>query len=362
MIVAATNLIERLDAAGIREGRFDYKIEVPPPDLEARIGILTQALDRKLRGKGRKSGAIGIDHTGMRQACERWDGFPIARIRSIGEETAEFIKVSGGNIVRFEDVQAALRRIQGTLGTAIKPTDLSLEEMTFAPAFRRQIDGIVRRMIDVQETERRGGTVPTGILFSGPPGTGKTATGKAIAKATGWAFLATSGQDLLSEPSKIDKLLVDAANIRPCIVFIDEADDVLGDRNYSPHTKPITNKLLIAIDGGSQRSRDIVFIAATNNPQTMDSAALRGGRFSEKLRFELPDLDTVTKVIAEWQRSSKAKFKLSANDIAEVIGAASPANIRAILQAAVNIHISRDSPDTAVDLDDILAARIHVSL
>jgi SpoVK/Ycf46/Vps4 family AAA+-type ATPase len=46
VLVAATNFLNRLDSAAIRDGRFDYKIEVPPPDLEARQGLLRRALRR----------------------------------------------------------------------------------------------------------------------------------------------------------------------------------------------------------------------------------------------------------------------------------------------------------------------------
>ena len=48
LVMAATNLLESLDAAAIREGRFDYKIEVTPPDAKARLGLLRLGLQRNL--------------------------------------------------------------------------------------------------------------------------------------------------------------------------------------------------------------------------------------------------------------------------------------------------------------------------
>jgi len=40
IVLAATNHLNKLDGAGIREGRFDYKVEVRPPDKEARLHIM----------------------------------------------------------------------------------------------------------------------------------------------------------------------------------------------------------------------------------------------------------------------------------------------------------------------------------
>lgn len=149
--------------------------------------------------------------------------------------------------------------------------------------------------------------------------------------------------------------------MRPCIVFIDEADDVLAERGSNPYTSSVTNKLLTAIDGAGGKVPDVVFIAATNLPETMDAAALRGGRFTEKIEFTLPDRQTVEAFVTEWMQSTKARM-------AETItpAAASPllegqaiANVREILQQAVNLMIERKmSGDAAaaVTLGDIRRA------
>lgn len=57
-----------------------------------------------------------------------------------------------------------------------------------------------------------------------------------------------------------------AKDIRPCIIFIDEADDVLVDRRSSILPKDVTNKLLTIMDGAGGRTKDILFVAATNAP------------------------------------------------------------------------------------------------
>ena len=86
-----------------------------------------------------------------------------------------------------------------------------------------------------------------------PTNAARRATVRALAKSSGWALLITSGQDLSSSDGKIDEIYAMARNIRPCIVFIDEADDILANRQIS-WNKSMTNKVLSVIDGAGGKS------------------------------------------------------------------------------------------------------------
>jgi transitional endoplasmic reticulum ATPase len=92
----------------------------------------------------------------------------------------------------------------------------------------------------------------------------------------------------MTRPDSWDRLVQEAIDIRPVIVFIDEADDILVDRRYS-NIVSLTNKILTTLDGAGGRIRDVIFVAATNHHDRIDPAALRGGRFSEKVRFDVPE-------------------------------------------------------------------------
>jgi transitional endoplasmic reticulum ATPase len=231
------------------------------------------------------------------------------------------------------------------------------------PAMRDKLKGVARRMKHIEEIEKMGGTVPSGLLFYGPPGTGKTVTARALAKESGWGFLSASGADLMSSPTKIDEILADASDIRPCIVFLDEADDILGDRRYNGNVSAITNKLLAAMDGSGGKVPDVVFVAATNHPESMDSAAMRGGRFTEKIEFAPPTLDVVADYVNRWMGGIKATMDptLSATSIAQRVEGESIANIKEVLQTAINVAIGRcelgkDEPVIGMaDIDDACA-------
>lgn len=360
VIVMATNFYDRLDQAAIREGRVDFKIHVTAPDAAAREAIIKAAVSR---AKG-----IEYDPTALAQAVKRWEGFSAARISAVTKEAIRQAERGDYKIIRYSDFQKAMRTLQGGLGVQIAEDTPTLEQLHMPEGQRRALMGIAKRMLSIEEVEAMGGTVPTGLLFAGPPGTGKTLAARALAKTTDWPLLTAAGADLMSDSKNIDQLIVKARNARPCIVFIDEADDVFSNRRMSSaYGAATTNKLLTAMDGVGGRPMDILWVAAVNAPETMDTAAMRGGRFTEKVWFENPDATTVSRIVEQWMGRSKAKFEatLTPAKIANLLDGESPANIQAILQQAVNIMIARaidDQGNREVRLSDLQEARTAVSV
>lgn len=337
VIIMATNFPDRLDTAAVREGRVDFKIQVPAPDAAARRAIIKKALSFS-------DSRVGCEDAAIEQAVKRWEGFSVARIRAVTEEAVRQAKKRKDRNLDYQDLQAALRTMQGGQGERLSEATPTLDELHMPEEQKAPLMSVAKRMLSIEEIERMGGSVPSGLLLAGPPGTGKTLAVRALAKTTGWPLLTKSGADLMADVKAIDELIAKAKNVRPCIVFIDEADDVFSDRrSSSTFSASITNKLLTAMDGVGGKIHDILWVAAVNAPDTMDSAALRGGRFTEKVWFENPDAETAAGIVAQWMKKSSAKFdaRLTPAAIAERLDGESPANIQAILQQSVNIMIGR---------------------
>ncbi|MCO5401656.1 AAA family ATPase [Ralstonia soli] len=286
VFVAATNFLEQLDAAAIREGRFDFKIEIPPPDLAARISLLTHSIGTCL-------GPDAVDKDTIHALAERWDGFSAARLRALGKQLQEMQaedKFSGK--VSFAVGRQAMRFLQGR-GGHLPPDVKPIEQIIMPGESRHALDDLADRLVNADRLESLGASLPTGLLFYGPPGTGKTQAAMALARASEYAFLQIDGADIIGRPDAWDRLIREARDLRPAIVFIDEADDVLADRRHSGYAT-LTNKILTTLDGARGRLRDVVFIAATNHYDRLDQAALRSGRYGMKVRFDIPsgaDLD-----------------------------------------------------------------------
>lgn len=350
VVVAATNFLDQLDPASIREGRFDYKIEVSAPDFEARKFLLENGLKDY-------SNIIEVD--GLVRAAKRWEGFSVSRIRAIATETLDQIKEKKFTKIGFDELAKALRNLNSTKGDKLPENALTIEQLVLEPEMRTRMSKLANRMINIDQIEEMGGSVPAGVLFYGPSGTGKTVAAMALALASNWAFIKTSGHDLLHDPKKMDDIMRQAKDIRPCIIFIDEADDALADRRNSMLSKDVTNKLLTIMDGAGGKTKDILFIAATNAPDLIDEAMLRGGRFTEKVAFDVPGDDALQEFVSKWIATTKAPLadNFTAYSVTQLLSGQSLADVGEILQSAVNEAISTgESRVFKVSLEHLNAA------
>ena len=334
VLVAATNYLSHLDAAAIREGRFDYKIEITPPDEAARVGLIQAGIERYAQG-------LEVDAAEALSAAKRWNGFSVARLLAVCKALAAVAKADDTRRIGLKQWMLALREVQGRRGRV--PADaLSLEDLILDDETRAAISLIASRMRDTARIESLGGTLPSGVLFHGPSGTGKTATARALAKEVGWAFLSVAGPDLLADRTRLDKLFTEAQDIRPTLIFIDEADDVLRNRQYSG-APDLTNKLLTLMDGADDRIKDIVWIAATNHPDQIDPALLRSGRFTEKVMFSKPPVNKVAQHVKAWleKRSVQLDAQLNCEEIRAQLQDQTIADVEGVLQYALNQSIGR---------------------
>lgn len=136
----------------------------------------------------------------------------------------------------------------------------------------------------------------SGILFHGPPGTGKTYISQCLAGELGINYADISVADIDSSiigegVENLDRVFTEARQTQPSLVFIDELDALGSDRsaqNTHNERKRQVNQLLEElsnVDGDD----DILVIAATNNPSDVDDALLRTGRFDTKITIPKPD-------------------------------------------------------------------------
>jgi transitional endoplasmic reticulum ATPase len=355
VVVAATNYLDKLDVAGVREGRFDFKIEVPAPDEPARIALLEMSLKRHVPH-------AEIPHSAIERAAKRWVGYSSKRIQSVGEQVREMKRKSNRNTFGFDDLMVAMRALQGRAGKIPEGTK-GLSEIILPDPSSRRLKAIATRMAKLGQIEEMGGKAPTGIVFYGPPGTGKTEAARALAKETGWAFLQITGSSLIADPSSWDKLIREAKDIRPVIVFLDEADDILRNRQLS-NVASLTNRILTTMDGATGKTPDIVFIAATNFVGGIDEAAMRGGRFTEKVRFELPDAAGIARSVSAWlEKRGIEPLNGFLTRAVDVLKGESIANVDSILQETVNQCAVRmvDGEEGSLTIADILEARETIS-
>merc|ERR1711939_233226 len=135
---------------------------------------------------------------------------------------------------------------------------------------------------------------PKGILLYGPPGSGKTLIARALANETG-AFFLINGPEIMSKlagesESNLRKAFEEAEKNAPAIIFIDEIDSIAPKREKTNGEveRRIVSQLLTLMDGMKARS-NVVVMAATNRPNSIDPALRRFGRFDRELDIGVPD-------------------------------------------------------------------------
>jgi transitional endoplasmic reticulum ATPase len=136
---------------------------------------------------------------------------------------------------------------------------------------------------------------PRGILLFGPPGTGKTLIARAVANETGAFFFLINGPEIMSKmagesESNLRKAFEEAEKNSPAIIFIDEIDSIAPKREKTNGEveRRVVSQLLTLMDGLKARS-NVVVMAATNRPNSIDPALRRFGRFDREVDIGIPD-------------------------------------------------------------------------
>ena len=136
---------------------------------------------------------------------------------------------------------------------------------------------------------------PKGILLYGPPGSGKTLISKAVANETGAFFFLINGPEIMSKlagesESNLRKAFEEAEKNAPSIIFIDEIDSIAPKREKTNGEveRRIVSQLLTLMDGLKSRSHVIV-MGATNQPNNIDPALRRFGRFDREIDIGVPN-------------------------------------------------------------------------
>jgi cell division protease FtsH len=210
---------------------------------------------------------------------------------------------------------------------------------------------IVDFLRDPKKYSRLGGAAPKGVLLIGAPGTGKTLLARAVAGEAGVPFFSMSASEFVEMivgvgAARVRDLFKQAREHAPAIIFIDELDSIGRARGAtaiggSSEQEQTLNQILTEMDGFSGRE-GIIVLAATNQPDVLDKALLRPGRFDRRVVVNLPDRNGREAILKVHTRNVPLAPEVSLAEIASATPGLSGADLRNLVNEAALLAARRD--------------------
>lgn len=225
------------------------------------------------------------------------------------------LALTSGNVVEFNDAEGVISVVSespiksGIFGNENENVETAylIDKTGEGPTFSEfggypEVVARAKQLIETQFERREqldaiGARPVRGILFTGPPGTGKTHLARIIARESRAEFYLVSGPSIVSkflgDTEDTLRRIFDAATKAPsgrAIIFFDEVDSIAERRTGDSHeaSKRLVAQLLTLMDGFDDEGKSVIVIAATNRVDSLDPALTRPGRFDWEIEFGMP--------------------------------------------------------------------------
>jgi len=251
---------------------------------------------------------------------------PATTVHLTGKETES---PEGGDTITYEDIGGLRREIR------------RIREMIELPLRYPEV------------FERLGIDPPKGVLLQGPPGCGKTLIARAVAHETSAHFIHINGPEVIDKyygasEATLRKLFDEAQQRAPAIIFIDEIDAIAPKREEMSGDRQVERRVvaqLLALMDGLKSRGNVIVIAATNIPNTLDPALRRPGRFDREIRIGVPDKDGRREILDIHSRGMPLSPEVDIERLATITHGFVGADMAALCREAAMSALRRLMPD-----------------
>jgi AAA family ATPase len=385
LVLAAT-----LDAGSIplslrKRGRFRTDVALPIPDATARKAILKSlappvdpsSRDETLDKLGDRTHAYTAEDlvSLLDTACD------IAEERL---DTGDAITTEEECFLRPDDLDQALLLVRPTAmhDITLQPPSVRWEDIggqdSVKNALRRAVETPL--LVSVQShtifthadsfqhperMKRMGASAKKGLLLYGPPGCSKTLSAQAMATEIGFNFFAVKGAELLNmyvgeSERAVRDIFARARAASPSIIFFDEIESIGSKRERGGRNNGVNvlTTLLNEMDG-IETLKGVTVLAATNQPQALDLALLRPGRFDKLLYVAPPDFDGRVAILKVKQRKMDFAEDVDIQELAKLTDGYSGAELVGICQTACDDVIEQcevQGQELQIHMEDFVKA------
>ena len=231
---------------------------------------------------------------------------------------------------------------------------VTFEDVAGIDEAENELVEIVDFLRNPEKYTRLGGAAPKGVLLIGAPGTGKTLLAKAVAGEANVPFFSMSAAEFVEMivgvgAARVRDLFKQAREHAPAIIFIDELDSIGRARGQtaiggSSEQEQTLNQILTEMDGFSSRE-GIIVLAATNQPDILDKALLRPGRFDRRVVVNLPDRKGREEILKVHTRRVPLAPDVSLEEIASATPGLSGADLKNLVNEAALLAARREQND-----------------
>jgi len=239
----------------------------------------------------------------------------------------------------------------------VEDHDLKVPDVTYEDigGLKEEISQI-REMIEIpmkhpEVFERLGINPPKGVLLYGPPGTGKTLLAKAVANEVEGQFYVINGPEIMSKyygesEKQLREIFEEAAKNAPSIIFIDEIDSIAPNRDNTQGEveRRVVSQLLTLMDGLKGRG-NVVVIAATNRPNSVDPALRRPGRFDREISINPPNREGRLEILQIHTRGMPLDSDVKLEEVAEKTHGFTGADLEILSKEAAMRALKKYIPD-----------------
>ncbi len=315
-VIATTNLASTLDTALL--SRFKYHIDVPYPNTSDRRDIMEVYNKSFGLDLNDEVFATIVEETEQWIDQNKWTRFAGRDLETIATALARF------RLVESYKTGKNISAISITSGLAVKEVRQRIKtksvEVTFddiggyddvKESLQNEILSVLKiaKKMPVEQQTSIEALIPKGVIFEGPPGTGKTMFAKALANDLDATVSVVSGPELKGSfvgqtEAGIRKIFEEARKNAPSVIVFDEIDSLASQREgfaAGGYDRSVVNQILTEMDGLNEKG--LVFVVATTNfAKSLDKALKRPGRFEYIIHIPYPDEKAREEIISIYNR------------------------------------------------------------
>ncbi|NGM67475.1 AAA family ATPase [Natronolimnobius sp. AArcel1] len=306
VVFAATNYVDDVDDAILRSGRFDERIEIPPPDRRARLEMLRLEL----------ADAPVSEEVSLEAIAEATAGYAssdvtlvadVAIRHAIGDESpveqghlqqavSEIDTSIAGWLDRYED------HFGEELGRSSADEPVALDSLPGMEDIGAELE---RRVLEPVRNpdgyERYEVPAVDGVLLYGPPDAGKTSLAQSLAAELDRPIVELSTarfhQEGVDEPAdRAAEIIEDARSLAPCVLMLDDLDELAPTSGGSRATRRVTTRLETLLP---TLGDDVLVVATTRSVDGVNIDVLHAGTFDERIEVPPPDGTTRAAILAK---------------------------------------------------------------